>query len=129
MQRNQSKQIAHRRRAILREIRTMIEPHLWESGYRKALDPSKGFLGGSRSLRLWIPRDRKGEIVHRDWALGGYVLETIQGVTEDGAIVDGAGGGLVSERWEGIPVEDLVKLQSWLRRKLPAAVPALPRAA
>lgn len=129
MQRNQSKQIAHRRRAILREIQVMIEPHLWESGYRTALDPRKGILGGSRPLRLWMPRDRKGTVVDRDWALGGYVLETIQGVTEDGVIVDGAGGGLVTERWEGIPVEDLIRLQSWLRRKLPAAVPALPRAA
>jgi hypothetical protein len=131
MKKNENQALSRRRQGIVREIRRMLEPHLWESGYRKALDPSKGILGGSRPLRLWMPRDAAGKVIDRDWALGGFVLTAIQGVTEDGVMTDGFSGGLVTTYWMGIPIEDLLKLRSWLARKLPAEArtPALPLAA
>ena len=128
MRKNENQAISRRRQGVVRDIRRMIEPHLWDSGYRKAVDRSKGILGGSRPVRIWAPRDAKGEVIDRDWVIGGFVVDTIQGVTEDGAMTDGIAGGLVTTYWAGIPIEDLLKLRSWLARRLPEA-PALPKAA
>lgn len=127
MKRNDAQALSRRRQGIVREIRRMIEPHLRDSGYRTAVDPSKGILGGSRPLRVWLPTDAAGRTVDRDWVIGGFLVETMSGVTEHGAITDGHSGGLVTTYWTGIPIEDLLKIRSWLARKLPAAT--LPKAA
>lgn len=129
MKKNENQALSRRRQGIVREIRRMIEPHLWDSGYRKPLDRSKGIFGGTRPYRLWIPRDATGKVIDRDWAIGGFVLETIQGVTEDGVMTDGVAGGLVTTYWAGIPIEDLLKLRSWLAKKLPSEPYTLPMAA
>lgn len=128
MKKNENQALSRRRQAIVREIRRMIDPHLRDSGYRKALDPAKGILGGSRPLRLWVPCDARGNVIDRKWAIGGFVLDTIEGVTEDGVMTDGFAGGLVTTYWAGIPIEDLIKLQAWLSRRLPE-VSRLPKAA
>lgn len=112
--------------ALLKEIKQILEPHLYASGYRKALNPKLGIVGGTRPLRLWVPRDTDGKIIDRDWDLGGYVIETLQGLTEDG-VIETSSVGLVTYDWDVLPVEDLVKLRVWLVKHLSTQVPAVTR--
>lgn len=114
-----ARSIGNQRRFLTQRIRKALEPHMWDSGYRKALDPSKGILGGTRALRLWIPQDANGKIIDKTWRIGGYVLDEIEGITEDGAITDSYCA-IVTTPWCEVPIEDLVKVERWLARMLPA---------
>lgn len=113
-----ARSIGNQRRYLTKRIRKMLEPHLWESGFRKALDPNKGILGGTRALRIWIPKDANGEVINKSWRINGYVVEEIEGITEDGAIVDSFCA-IVTCDWGGMPIEDLIKIERWLERMLP----------
>lgn len=113
--------VANIRRGLLREVKALLEPHLWNSGYSKPLNPKQGIFGEKRPLRVWLPADKKGKVTFRDWPIGGLVIEELQGFTEDGVIVDAAGGGLVTAYWRGIPTEDLALLVRWLKKHLPKA--------
>jgi hypothetical protein len=89
---------------------------MYDSGYRKALDPTKGILGGTRPLRLWAPPDKPSGALQN---LGGFVLHEIYAVTKDGVMTDAYGGGAVTTPWQEIPVEDLLRLERSLGTWLP----------
>ncbi len=113
-----TKDLASIRRRLVREIKALVSPHFWESGYRKNLDPKKGIFGGTRPLLLWAPKGEDGKIVDSVELRGALVLEEIGGITEDGPITDAYGGGLVWTAYSAIPVEDLIKLHRWLTGRL-----------
>ena len=106
----------HRRFAIER-IKRLVAPHMRDSGYRKALDPSKGLLAGSRALRVWSPPDRRNGQLQN---LGGFVVQEVWCVTEDGVMTDAYGGGAVTTYWAAIPLEDLARLETMIPRWLAA---------
>lgn len=122
-----ARSIGNQRRFLTQRIRKMLEPHMWESGYRTAVNRSKGILGGSRALRIWIPKDAEGNAMNRTWRIGGYVVDEIEGVTEEGPIVDSHCAILTCD-WGAIPIEDLIKIERWLEKMLPGKK-ALPMAA
>lgn len=98
------------RKAVVAEIGSIVTPRMRDSGYRKALDPSKGLLAGSRPLRVWVPDE--------PMQLDGYVLTDVVAITEDGVMTDATGGGCVTESWNCFPLEDLQLLLTTLRRVL-----------
>jgi hypothetical protein len=98
------------RKAVIKEIESLVAPHLRDSGYRKPLDPSKGILGGSRPLRLWAPKE--------PIRLDGFVMQDVIAVTEDGVIDDATGGGAMQSGFGCFPLEDLKSLRNVLRREL-----------
>lgn len=122
------KQIAAARRALIRDIRKAIDPHLWESGFRTPITPSKGIFGGTRPVRLWVPRDANGRATDKSWNLGGHVLEHVEGITENGPITD-SHMCIVTTYWAGIPIEDLIKLKAWVDKVLVKAAKPMDKAA
>lgn len=107
------------RRGLVRELTKKIATHLRECGYRTAIDPSKGILGGSRPLRVWVPIGRDGKPTFKGYNLNGHSIQEFMGVNEHGVVTDIDGGGLVDMEWDAIAVEDLLKLRAWLNRHLP----------
>jgi hypothetical protein len=101
------------KRKLIREIKRLIRPLLYDSGYRKALDPKQGILGPSRAWKVWRPGDNTPFKLR-----GGYKLTEFFAFYEDGMITDAYGGGAVFEAYEDFPVEDLHRLRSWVLRKL-----------
>lgn len=98
------------RKAIVARIESLVTPLLHDSGYRMALDPSKGVLGGSRPLRLWAPSE--------PIQLDGFALVEVLAITEDGVIEDATGGGCITGTWDCYPVEDLKALLGAVERAL-----------
>jgi hypothetical protein len=102
------------KRKLIREIQRLIRPLLYDSGYRKALDPRKGILGPTRAWKVWTPNAKQDFFKLR----GGYKLTEFVAFYEDGLITDAYGGGAVFETYNDFPVEDLFRLRNWVLRKL-----------
>jgi hypothetical protein len=110
-----TKQLRALRRRLVRELRAAVAPLLYASGYRTAIDPSKGLLAGSRAYRLHPFRPRNGDgVVSFRTLRGGIVIGGFCGFTEDGILTDVEGGGCVTASWSSIPVEDLVRLLTFV---------------
>ena len=121
-----ARSLGNQRRFLVVRILKRMEPHLRDSGYRKALNPTKGLLGKSRPLRFWSPPDRKnGEPQN----LGGFLIGPIYAITEDGVMTEAWGGGAVTSQWRDIPLEDLVKLQNNIEKWLAIEAPKMAKAA
>lgn len=104
--------ISREKSRVVRAIRKLVEPHMWESGYRL------GKIGESRPLRLWVPKGADNKPTMTSFKLrGGFVVETFEGFTEEGVITDGFAGGLVTTYYRGIPLDDLYKLLTFAERK------------
>ena len=93
--------LANYKTATIKRIERRIAPHLWESGY------VTGPVGASRPLKLWIGSDNK------TWRLNGLSVNEFFGIREDGLIVDGDGGGLVTLPFIGLSLEDLLRVERW----------------
>lgn len=103
------------RGALERQIEALIAPYLYESGYRR-----RAFAQDRQMLRLWVPRNLAGKLTNKTYTLlGGFVVTTFEGFTEDGVITDAEGGGLATVSWASLPLEDLFRLAAWLERMLP----------
>lgn len=119
------RELKNLRRRLLAQIRRLVAPHLRESGYRTAIDPKKGRLGGTRPMLLWARKDREDIPVR-----SAYYVDSLVAITELGPITDAHGGGCVTEGWGCFPVEDLASIRDWLKANLGEAPPkALPEAA
>lgn len=101
------------RASLIRSIKAKIAKHLWVSGY-------------SGGLKLWAPRNAKGELTNKVYKLNGFVVNEMEGFTEHGVITDGYGGGLAVCDYECMPLEDLFKLNNWMTRMLPRLLAAQP---
>jgi hypothetical protein len=104
--------IGREKTRVIKRINELVAPHMWNSGYRK------GPIGQSRSLKLWVPRDEKQESTGKSFTLrGGFVIQTFEGFSEEGVIVDSYGGGLVTSDYRGLPLEDLYKLEKFVEKR------------
>lgn len=101
------------RNTLVRAIKARIRPHLWPSGY-------------SGGLKLWLPRNAKGEFTKKSYKLAGYVATEFEGFAEDGVITDGFAGGLAVLGFDDMPLEDLYALDRWMTRRLPALLAVFP---
>lgn len=107
------KAIRSARRKITSEIKKMVTPHMWESGYRT------GRIGNSRPLKLWVNKSQSGSTTPARFS--GQVLKEFWGVSEDGIIVDAWGGGCVTLGFCDFPLEDLIKLHKWINKRFTPA--------
>lgn len=109
------KEFAAERNKLVRAVKAKIKPLLYPSGYRK------GPVGNSRALQVWVPPESRKGTNPKTFKIKGLFLlqDGFEGFTEDGVIVDAFGGGLVTTYWEGIPIEDLYRIDRWLIRMLP----------
>ena len=96
---NDKKTISIIRRRILKRIKDVINPHLYESGYRI------GKIGESRSLLLYAFED---PISLEDF--------DIVAITENGIATHAYGGGLVTQSWSTVSIEDLFKIEVKLNK-------------
>lgn len=116
------------RNTLQRKLQKLLRPHLKPSGYVR--NPVTREM-----LKLWVPRDKKGEITNKSYKLrGGFVVQEIEGFTQDGVIVDGVVcpcGGIRTTAWSDMPLEDLYRLANWVDQWLPklthTAAPAAAR--
>lgn len=99
------------RRKTINQIRKNFNPHMWESGYKV------GRVGESRPLKVWVNKNKEG--FFEPIVLNGKVLDSFDGVSECGLIVDAFGGGCVTEPLKNFPLEDLLLLAKWSEKKLP----------
>jgi hypothetical protein len=88
------------RRRSLNRIKKIIQPHFYESGYRI------GKIGESRPLMLYSFLDKP---IHID------DIEIVA-ITETGIATDAWGGGLVTEDWSTVSVEQLFKIETKLTK-------------
>lgn len=103
------------RNALRQAVIKQIKPFFWESGYVKHPCSDK-----RAPVMLWVPRDSKGNPTDKEYTLkGAFVLERIMGFTDEGVITDMEGHGLVTTYWDGLPIEDLYRLNQWMQRMLP----------
>ena len=103
------------RKALVKSILAQVKPFFWASGYVKHPATDR-----REYVQLWVPRDVKGKYTEKSYSLkGGMVLDTFEGFTDEGVITDGFAGGLVTTYWEGIPIEDLYRLNQWMLRMMP----------
>lgn len=103
------------RRKLIRALKKTIAPYLRNSGYAH-----REANGVTRPLKLWVPRDGSGEPTGKTYRLPrGFVVTSFEGFTEEGVITDSYGGGLVTTFWDGMPIEDLFRLQNWMNKMLP----------
>lgn len=98
-----------KRAAIVADIIRLAEPHFYDSGFNKVLDPKQGIFGPKRKLRVF--REGEGGV-----AFEGYVLTEMLALSEDGPITDAAGGGCMVTSFDELPVEDLTLLRAWAER-------------
>lgn len=106
------------RRKLLREIKAIIAPHLWESGYRTPIDRSKGIFGGTRAVKLWVHKDEQGNMTEKVFKIRGMLIDEIDGFTEDGVITDSSYM-LTTTYWRGVPLEDLFKIKALAQKLFP----------
>jgi hypothetical protein len=100
------------RNRLERKVQSIIKPLLYPSGYRK-----NPMTPASRALLIWVPHSTAGVALQKTYQLkGGFVIQSFDGFTEDGVIVDATGYGLATVFWKGIPMEDLFRLTVWLAR-------------
>jgi hypothetical protein len=108
-------QIAHLKSQIVASVKAIIEPHLYDSGYRTNVEPGGTIFDARRPLRLWVPSRNDSDSTRQLFEIDGLLIDDIEGVTEYGVITDTHGGGLVTEAFEDLPVEDLLRLHIWAR--------------
>lgn len=94
---SKKQQLAAIRTETLGSIQALIEPYLYESGYRI------GKIGESRAYRVL---DLSEPIT-----AGETILIAI---TEDGVATDAHAGGLVTQSWECVSTDDLLELHDEL---------------
>lgn len=106
------KQLRAARRKVIRELRKLFAPQMWESGYRI------GPIGNSRPMKLWAPKgaDGKPTVVR----FKGQALTEFWGLSEEGVITDAYGGGCVTQPLASFSLEDLLMLHKWAVNHLPA---------
>lgn len=103
------------RKALVKSILAQVKPFFWASGYVKHPATDR-----REYVQLWVPRSESGKYTEKSYTLkGGMVLDTFEGFTDEGVITDGFAGGLVTTYWEGIPIEDLYRLNQWMLRMMP----------
>lgn len=98
------------RRAIVSEIKRTMAPHLWRSGFVR--DRNKE--GSERFQLLWVAYNKQKEV--KEYKLNGFSANTFLGFTDDGIITD-LFVGMVTVPFSSLPIEDLKKLNAWVRRK------------
>lgn len=103
------KEIRVIRRRLLRRLKAEVEPLLYDSGYVRPLDRSKGLFGPTRPYRLYAFQDAN-ENVDPIVLRGGMAIQECYAITEDGVITDAYGHGAVTTYWRSVPVEDIEKL-------------------
>lgn len=117
--------LANHRRATIRAIRRLVEPHFRDSGYCTMIDPSRPRFSADnrRPVRMWAPPGDIQVVSLR----GTFKLTSFVAITEFGPMTDAYGGGMVWEGYGAFPLEDLMKLRTWAERTfLPAQVEAVP---
>lgn len=98
-----------KRNQLISAIQELVEPNLYESGYRE------GPIGKSRPLMLYAPK-RNGKIITHK--INGFVVQEIVAYTRTGLLTDAEGGGAMHEDYGCFPIEDLRKILTKLRRHL-----------
>lgn len=101
--------IGNVRRRLIREIKTLIDPHLWESGFVERDEKGKK----SGHIRLWCHMGKDKKPTDKSWNIGGYVADVIYGVTSRAIIVD-AQYMITTTDFECLPLEDLILLRRWV---------------
>lgn len=103
------------RKALVSAVLAQVKPFFYESGYVKYAATDR-----REALRVWVPRGADGKPTMKSYTLkGGFVVITFEGFTEEGVITDAFGHGLVTTYWDGIPIEDLYRLNQWMQRMMP----------
>lgn len=111
-------QFRKERQAFITRIKKLIKPFLWESGYVHR--ENRGANGPRRKLKLWVPRDKKGNITNKEYVLpNAFIIEQMLGFSEEGVIVDQYAGGLTTLYFDSLPIEDMFRLENWMIRMLP----------
>jgi hypothetical protein len=109
-------EFSQQRKALQRKVEKLIRPHLKPSGYVRNPETRE-------PLKLWVPRDKEGKLTCKSYKLrGGFVVQEIEGFSQDGVIVDGVVcpcGGLATTIWSAMPIEDLYRLANWMEQWLP----------
>ncbi|AGC36110.1 hypothetical protein B7L88_gp066 [Rhizobium phage RHEph10] len=115
------REITTLKRRLIREIKAIVLPHLWESGYRTRIDPKGDRLSkeNSRPWKIWCPRDKNGKPKEQVFHLGGSILDEFEGLSEDGPVSEFYVGA-VWIGWGALPVEDLIKLKAWCLKRFAA---------
>lgn len=109
------------KKSLIQEMKEILNPYLWDSGYLVSIDKKKGYTGKSRPYRIWMPKDKSNKPTFHTYLLNGYVIESLEGFTEDGVLIETYSGGCVTGYWEELPLEDLALLKKWLTKRLGAA--------
>lgn len=111
------------RTSLQRKVEKMLRPHLKPSGYVRDSTTRE-------PLKLWVPRDKKGEPTGKAYKLkGAFIVKELEGFTQDGVITDGFAGGLATVAWSCMPIEDLYRLANWLEQWLPKLTNSAPAVA
>lgn len=111
--------IRQERNRATKMILEVLDMAMWDSAYRKGRigDPDRS------PLRVWFPRDKKtGKLTGQFITIGGFVARNIEGFTEEGIVTDSHGGGMVTESWADLPVEDLLKIEKWVYKHVEISV-------
>jgi len=99
------------KKQIISSIKRKIRPLLWNCGY------------GSTVKSKW----QQERIFHFKTAgchqevykiICGIVVTEFQGFTQDGLIMDCEGGGMVALTFQKIPIEDLIRIENLLKKKI-----------
>jgi hypothetical protein len=93
------------KRRLVRRILLMVRPVWRKTGYYRT-DQERVLIWtpGKHNQAIAMPRN--------------LVVQNILGVTQDGIAEDAEFGGLVTIYWPAIPVEDLIRIERFVRKRL-----------
>lgn len=104
-----AKAVASARRSLIAEIKRLLKPHMWESGFvRRRLSPEV-----NEYEKVWLRKDQAPIKIN-----GCYMLQEFVGFTQDAIIVD-AYVGISTLGFSGVCTDDLLKIRNWIVQNVP----------
>lgn len=103
------------KRQVIRNIKAIVTPHMWNSGY---LEDTKE----KRYMKIFSFADIRGNGNRSMGRVFDAELKVLQGFYEHGTI-DAAGGGCACVAFEHYCLEDLLAIETWLCKNMHKEIP------
>lgn len=119
---DEKKTIRQIKRSLIGRIKSLISPHLWESGYSpfdpERKEPRKGTMVFAFKEKRVKNLDGDVENSPCRYLRGSNMTQCFQGFYSEGLILDVAGGGVEVLPFSWISAEELILLEEWTRKNL-----------
>ena len=96
------------RRQVIKNLKAMLAPHVWRSGYQGTTIFAFAKVNGSDTRSM-------GKVYNED-------LTCLQGFYSDGTF-DAVGGGMMCSPFESYCLEDLLAIESWMNKNFSKEIP------